>query len=201
MPATTVRSPDIGLDDPSEISALLHAAVDGDQSAWAEIVATYGRLVSATVRSYRLQDADAFDAIQTTWLRLLTHGRRIQDPERLGGWLVTTARRECLAILRRSKRVTYRDETFDTIADSSASPEQRFLAGEEIRTVRGLVADLPARGRTLLEALFSDNPQPYSEIASTMEIPIGSVGPTRARALRQLRRMLHERELECVLAG
>ena len=193
MPATAIRPTEAGLDAPSEIAALLQAAIEGDSSAWTEIVVRYGRLVSTTVQSYRLQDADALDAIQMTWLRLLTKGHRIQDPDRLTAWLVTTARRECLAILRRPKQIPYRDETFDTLADSSECPEQRFLAGEEVMVVRGLIAALPVRGQTLVRALFSESPRPYSEIASTLGIPIGSLGPTRARALRQLRHMLNER--------
>ena len=193
MPATAIRPTEAGLDASSEITALLHAAVEGDSSAWTEIVVRYGRLVSTTVQSYRLQDADALDAIQMTWLRLLTKGRRIQDPDRLTAWLVTTARRECLAILRRSQQIAYRHETFDTLPDSSECPEQCFLADEEVMVVRGLVAQLPVRGRTLVQALFSESPRPYREIASTLGIPIGSLGPTRARALRQLRHMLNER--------
>lgn len=195
MSATTATPTESGWGAPSEIAALLLAARDGDQSAWAEIMLRYGGLVSATVRSYRLQDADALDAIQMTWLRLLANGRQVHDPDKLGSWLATTARRECLAILRRSKRIAYREETLDGLADSSVGPEQRFLAGEAVTAVRGLVAQLPTRGRVLLRALFSDSPQPYAEIARTMGIPIGSVGPTRARALRQLRRMLDERGL------
>ncbi|HKR52072.1 MAG TPA: sigma-70 family RNA polymerase sigma factor, partial [Pseudonocardiaceae bacterium] len=193
----TVTRSDAGLDATADTAALLLAAGQGDQSAWKEIVLRYGSTVSATVRSFRLQEADALDAIQMTWLRLMTHQHRVQDPETLGGWLATTARRECLSILRQSKRTEYRDaSTFDVIADPSADPEQGFLAAETALTLRSLIAELPLRGRTLLQALFGDSRRPYAEIARTMGIPVGSMGPTRARALRQLRRMLDERGLE-----
>jgi RNA polymerase sigma factor (sigma-70 family) len=195
---TTIAPPDhTGLDATPDTTALVLAASQGDQSAWREIVLRYGGLVSATVRSFRLQEADAFDAIQTTWLRLMTNLHKMQNPERLGGWLATTARRECLAIIRQSKRTAYRDEVaFDTVADASVGPEQRFLAAETVLELRSLVAELPLRGRTLLRALFSDNPQPYTEIACITGMPVGSIGPTRARALRQLRQLLEERGLE-----
>jgi RNA polymerase sigma factor (sigma-70 family) len=195
MPTAVATRADAELDTPGEIAELLHTAVDGDSSAWTEIVVRYGRLVSATVQSYGLQDADTLDAIQMTWLRLLTKYRRIQDPEKLTAWLVTTARRECLAILRRSKRTAFHDERWDVPTDPSDYPEQRFLAGEEVKIIRSLVAELPVRGQILLWALFSNSPLPYSEIASTMGIPIGSLGPTRARTLQKLRRMLDERGL------
>jgi RNA polymerase sigma factor (sigma-70 family) len=183
-------------EEATDTAALLRAAEQGDKSAWDEIVRRYGGIVSATVRSFRLQDADALDAIQMTWLRLMTNLHRAQDPERLSGWLATTARRECLSILRQSKRTAHHEEaTFGAVADPSADPEQSFLAAETVLTLRSLVAELPNRGRVLLQALFSDNPRPYAEIARITRIPVGSLGPTRARALRQLRQLLDERGL------
>jgi len=197
MPTITAPPPDTGLDTTPDTAALLLAASQGDQSAWEEIVLRYGGIVSATVRSFRLQDADALDAIQMTWLRLMTNLHGVRDPARLGGWLATTARRECLSVIRQSKRTAYCDEaTFDTVADTSVGPEQHFLAAETALILRNLVAELPLRGRTLLWALFSDSSRPYAEIARTTGIPVGSIGPTRARALRQLRWMLDERGLK-----
>ncbi len=208
MPTTTVTPRDAGLaatpvtpatpatPTTSVTAELLRAAGEGDQSAWDEIMLRYGKLVSATVRSFRLQDADARDAIQMTWLRLMTHWHQVRDPDRLSAWLATTARRECLSILRQSKRVTYHAmETLSTAVDPSVDPEQRFLATETVLALRGLVAQLPLRRRTLLWALFSNSSQPYAEIARTTGIPVGSMGPTRARALQQLRTLLDERGL------
>ncbi|MGH3785660.1 MAG: RNA polymerase sigma factor [Pseudonocardiaceae bacterium] len=200
MSTTTATLGDAGLDTTPDTAALLLAAGQGDQSAWKEIVLRFGGLVSATVHSFRLQDADAFDAIQMTWLRLMTNLHRMHDPERLNGWLATTARRECLSVLRQSKRTAYRDQVmFDTVADASVGPEQRVLTAETVRELRSIVAELPLRGRTLLRALFSDGPRPYTEIARTTGIPVGSIGPTRARALRQLRQLLEERGLDTSL--
>ncbi len=196
MPIMTVTPSGAGLAATPDTAALLLAVEQGDKSAWDEIVRRYGGIVSATVRSFRLQDADTHDAIQMTWLRLMTNAHRVQDPERLSGWLVTTARHECLSILRQSKRTVHRDEAaFSTVADPSVDPEQSFLTAETVLTLHNLVAELPLRGRALLQALFSDNPRPYAEIARLTGIPVGSMGPTRARALRQLRRMIDERGL------
>ncbi|MGH3882050.1 MAG: RNA polymerase sigma factor [Pseudonocardiaceae bacterium] len=197
MPTTTATPSDAGLDVTSDTAALLLAARQGDRSAWDEIVLRYGGFVSATVRAFRLQDADALDAIQMTWLRLMTNLHRVQDPERLNRWLATTARRECLSVLRQSKRTAYRDEVaLSTVAEASVGPEQHVLTAETAMALRSVIAELPLRRRTLLRALFSDSPQPYAEIARTTGIPVSSIGPTRARALRQLRRMLDERGLK-----
>jgi RNA polymerase sigma factor (sigma-70 family) len=145
------------------------------------------------VRSYRLQDDDALDAVQMTWLRLTEHAHRVQFPERLGAWLVTTARRECLHILRDRAKLgagSIKFETVvETVADLSAGPEQRLIDADTAQILRDLLAELPPRGRIILRALFTDNPRPYAEIAHVTGIPIGSIGPIRARALAQLRRL------------
>ncbi|MBV8542115.1 MAG: sigma-70 family RNA polymerase sigma factor [Pseudonocardiales bacterium] len=178
------------------VAELLARASDGDPVAWDEVVHRYDKLVSATVRSFRLQDADAFDAVQTTWLRLAENARRVLWPERLGGWLVTTARHECLRILRHPKPTSDLIETVaDTVADPSMGPEQRAIEADDARTLWSLVEELSPRQRTLLRVLFTDHPRPYAEVARTAGIPPGAIGPTRARALRQLRDRLTEHGL------
>jgi RNA polymerase sigma factor (sigma-70 family) len=164
-------------------------------SPWDEILRRYGKLVSTTVRSFRLQDADTLDAVQRTWLRLAENIHQVRHPERLGGWLATTARRECLRILREAKPAP--DLTCvmpETVADPSAGPEQRVTDVDTAQTLWKLVDALPLRRRILLRALFADNPLPYAEVARLTGISPGAIGPTRARALRQLRGMIEQQE-------
>lgn len=178
------------------VAELLARVNDGDQEAWEEVVGKYNNLVSATVRTFRLQNADALDAMQATWLRLAENTHRVQWPERLGGWLATTARHECLRILRHTKPTQDLTETLaDTLADPSPGPEQQAIEADVARTLWNLVEELTPRQRTLLRALFADHPRPYAEVAHAAEIPPGAIGPTRARALRQLRDSLNERGL------
>jgi RNA polymerase sigma factor (sigma-70 family) len=182
--------------DPDSVADLLQGIRDGDQAAWSEILRRYGKLVASTVRSFRLQEADAHDAVQMTWLRLAENAHRVQDPERLGGWLATTARRECLRILRQAKPTRdLIDVAPETVADPSVGPEQRAVDADTARTLRMLVSELSPRRRILLRALFSDNPRSYAEVAQAAGIPPGGIGPTRARALQQLRDKLTSHEL------
>jgi RNA polymerase sigma factor (sigma-70 family) len=181
---------------PDNVASLLLRIREGDAAAWDEIFRRYGKLVSTTVRSFRLQEADALDAVQMTWLRLAENAHRVQFPERLGGWLATTARRECLHILRQVKPIPgLVDITPDTVADPSIGPEQHAIAADIAQTLRKLVAELSPRRQTLVRMLFTDHPRSYAEVAQTAGIPPGGIGPTRARALRQLRDKLHEQEL------
>jgi RNA polymerase sigma factor (sigma-70 family) len=166
---------------------------NGDPFVWEEVVRQYSNLVSATVRSFQLQDADALDAVQTTWLRLAENVHQVRCPERLGGWLTTTARNECLRIRRQTTPVP--DPWVmepDALADRSMGPEERVIDAYTAQMLWDIVAELPPRQRAVLQELFTDGPRPYAEVSRTAGIPIGGIGPTRARALRQLRDMLDD---------
>jgi RNA polymerase sigma factor (sigma-70 family) len=196
MPLTITRNNCASIGVTGSVADLLRRARDGERAAWEELRHRYGQLISATVRSFRLQDADALDAIQATWLRLIENAHQVHSPERLAGWLATTARRECLGILRRTKRAPELvDPAADTVADPSAGPEQRVIDADTARTLWKLVEELSPRQRTLLRLLFTDDPRPYTEVARAAGIPHGGIGPTRARALQQLRRKLDEHRL------
>ncbi|HKR51288.1 MAG TPA: sigma-70 family RNA polymerase sigma factor [Pseudonocardiaceae bacterium] len=192
---TAIRSCD-SAGPAGSVTDLFPRVSDGDQVAWDEVLRRYGTLVFATVRSFGMQDADALDAVQSTWLRLAENAHQVQFPERLGGWLATTARRECLRILRQADPVSNTSRpASEVIADRSRGPEQRAIDADTTRMLWDIVAELPPRPRTLLQALFTDHPRSYGEVARTAGIPPGSIGPIRARALRQLRGRLNDHGL------
>ncbi len=146
----------------------------------------------AVARSYRLDAADAADVVQTTWLRLLEHLHGIEDPTRLVGWLVTTTRRECLRVLRRTgrERPTAAEETVLDLEDETAEPlDARLLADERAAALWAAFNRMPERCRQLLRVAVAV-PLPYEEIASKLDMPVGSIGPTRGRCLDKLRSLL-----------
>jgi RNA polymerase sigma factor (sigma-70 family) len=198
MPMTTTSYAPTSAMCSIAVADLLPRVSDGDPAAWEEILHRYGRLVTATVRSFRLQNADMLDAVQMTWLRLAENAHRIQSPERLAGWLATTARRECLHILRQAKRTS---GPLDVAEPSVDGPEQRVIDADTARTLWNLVEELSPRQRTLLRALFTDHPRPYIDVARTTGIPPGAIGPTRARALARLRGRLEQRQPITGIAG
>ncbi len=175
------------------VASLVRRAAAGDKSAWERLVDQYSRLIWAMTRDFKLAEVDAADVVQATWLRLLEHIHRIEYPERVGSWLATTARHECLRHLAASKRVTLVDD-HDTAFTSSAGhqPEvdERLLAEERAQAVRAAVATLPIRSQRLLELLMADPPVSYTEISDQLGLPIGSIGPTRGRCLERLRLIL-----------
>jgi RNA polymerase sigma factor (sigma-70 family) len=183
-------APGRNLIDPSVVTLLVQSAREGDQEAWNALVEKFGSTVWAIARGHRLNSADAADVFQTTWLRLLEHLDRIEQPARVGAWLATTARRECFRILRIAGRQIPNGDDFDVHPDLATSewPDGDLLALERKRVVDQLVNRLPVRSQILLRLLSADSPLSYRDISQSMSMPIGSIGPTRARALEQLRR-------------
>lgn len=175
---------------PGQIATLVSAAADGDQHAWDAIVSRFQGLVWATVRSYRLDDAESADVVQTSWLRLVENLGKLREPERLGGWLATTARRECLRVLRNAGRSVPVDD--DAVFDRASPDASPGLDAELLRDERdtglwrafGRISD---RCQRLLRVLSADPPPSYEDISDTFEMPIGSIGPTRQRCLDRLR--------------
>jgi RNA polymerase sigma factor (sigma-70 family) len=171
------------------VADLLAGIGANDPQAWAEIIRRYRPLVVSRARRYHLQEADLLDAVQTTWLRLAEHWHSIESPERLAGWLSTTVCREALRLISTGRRLVCVDAVDERLLDAQPGPEQRVVDAETVTIVRDLVDGLPARRRDLLDALFGPDPQPYAELSRHIGIPIGSIGPTRARALSRLRPM------------
>jgi RNA polymerase sigma factor (sigma-70 family) len=175
-----------------DITRIVSAAADGDQQAWDLIVARYSALLWAVTRAHRLGTADAGDVVQTTWLRLIEHLPQIRNPEGLGSWLATPARRECLGLLRSGARCQPSEE-IELLVDAGADHaelDSALLTAERDAELWAAFNRLPTRDRALLRLLAVDSPPSYQEISAALGMPIGSIGPTRARALARLRRQL-----------
>lgn len=169
------------------VSALT-AASKGDQGAWDAIVAQYSNLVWAVARGHRLSKADAADVYQGTWLRLVEHLDQIRDASRLGAWLCTTARRESLALIRRRDRdLPVADAgLFEGRSDPEPQIDERLLQAEDRQTLWRAFSRLSANCQRLLRVAFADPAPSYAEISDALDIPVGSIGPTRARCLSHL---------------
>jgi RNA polymerase sigma factor (sigma-70 family) len=180
-------------DGPVDIAQLVRGAANGEGWAWERLVDQYSRLIWAMTRDFRLGESDAADVVQATWLRLLEHIDRIEHPDRIGSWLATTARHECLRHLAAGKRVMLvqdDDEAMSGAVGYHPDVDERLLAHERAQAVREALSTLPSRSQRLLELLMADPPIPYSEISDQLGLPIGSIGPTRGRCLERLRLML-----------
>jgi RNA polymerase sigma factor (sigma-70 family) len=180
-----------------EVVPLVEAAAGGQQDAWDTLVREFGGMIWAVARIHRLHDDDAADVVQLTWLRLLEHIGDLTNPACVGAWLATTARRECLRVLRAGQRVVLLGDAVDGLGDAvdgreapGPLPGQALALAERDLALWQCFSCLRPSDQALLRLLMADPCPSYEEISAALDIPIGSIGPTRARALERLRRKL-----------
>ena len=190
--------------EPQTDAHLVARCRQGDGSAWRLLVQRYQRLVYAVARRAGLDEHAAADVFQTVFSRLLEALPNISQGDRLRAWIVTTAKRETWRQLRHGRRTVSMtadsdsdagDTVVDDIADESPLPEQLLEDLQQLHVLRLAMERLDPRCRSLLTLLFSDPSErlPYEQIAIRINMPAGSIGPTRARCLGKLRG-LFERE-------
>jgi RNA polymerase sigma factor (sigma-70 family) len=181
--------------DNDDLIRVVAEARAGSGEAWETLVERFGGMVAAIARRCRLREADVAEVCQTTWLRLVENLDRIEQPERLGGWLATTSRRESLRIATRGSMVSASDE-MNLLPDEQLEPSDfALLREEQASAVRMAAERLPARCQRLLGLLMRGDDLPYKEIAEQLNMPIGSLGPTRGRCLEHLRQIMEEMQL------
>ena len=173
------------------ITDLVSRARNGDKRAWDALVGRYAPLIWSICRRYKLRGADAEDVGQSVWLHLVDHLEQGRDPAALPGWLATTARRECVRVLRAaggpydSGPVPDAENTSD---EKAATADEELLAAERHAALREALMGLPPHCQELIALLIEDPPLPYVEISARLGIPVGSIGPNRRRCLDKLRR-------------
>lgn len=179
------------------IGTYFQAAATGDAAAWKAFVERASPLVWSVIRAHRLREDDAHEVYQTTWFRMAQHLRRIREPDKAGSWLATTARNECLKIIRVSGRTVPTGDTRLLDAPDPRTPELAVLQREEdsaeaerIRLVWRAFEQLDEKCRRLLRVLMASPPPSYREISAALGMSVGSIGPTRQRCLQRLRTVL-----------
>jgi RNA polymerase sigma factor (sigma-70 family) len=177
-------------DDHNPVPGLVRAAANGDERAWQEIVTRYSPLLASVIRGFRLTPAETQDVAQTVWLRLVEHLDGIREPRALPMWIVTTTRREALRSLadrRRSVPYDPLDPAGLAPPADETEPAADLMRAERHQALLAGLAELPDRQRELLLLLMEDPPLSYDQISRRTGIPVGSIGPTRGRAMNRLR--------------
>jgi len=170
---------------------LVRGALAGDGDSWDRLVRRHNGSLYCVTRSFQLDKAAAEDAVQTTWLRLVEHLGTIREPDRVGAWLVTTIRRHIISTFRDRAHGPYLVGLDGTdVPDPGRSPEEEVAAGDRDARMRAALRRLPARDRQLLALLMASRRPSYGKVSAELRMPVGSIGPTRARCLARLRREL-----------
>lgn len=173
---------------------LIEACRQQDHLAWNELVARYERLVFTVPLRYGLPRTEAEDVFQAVWLTLLNHLQALEQPERIGAWLVTTAKRETWSRRRgadydQDAGVTV--EQLNELMAAEETSEEMIVQYERQTAVRRALSLLEEKCQKLLQLLYYPTEKvEYSDIASQLNVPVGSIGPTRARCLEKLRKAM-----------
>jgi RNA polymerase sigma factor (sigma-70 family) len=176
-----------------ETAELVKRAAAGDELAWRRLIDEFGPLLRHISSTYRLGEAEAADAVATAWSKLVEHIASLRDGCAVQGWLVTTLRRECLARVRARGR----ERPVANFADidepvHTVDVDRQLICADRRRMLHNALRELAEPHRQLIAMLFADPPPSYAEISATLEVPIGSIGPTRMRLLEKLRRTLSQ---------
>ena len=170
-----------------ELSCLARDAAAGNEHAWTELVRRLDGVLRGVARRYRLASADVDDVVQTTWLRAVDHVGRLHDPGAIAGWLVVTTRREAMRTLQRGVREVLTDDTAAIDDPDPAGPDAHAIERERRAALHTAVERLEGRQRVLLTSMLSTPAPTYEQLSTRLEMPVGSIGPTRDRALARLR--------------
>ena len=172
---------------------LVGRCAGGDEAAWAELVHRYKRLVYAIPSRAGLPPEAADDVFQIVFSRLAAHIQKLKNPDRVRAWLVTTARRLTLDAVRRPRPLEASEAVLEHTPDPGTLASDEVEELERQHLIRQALTRLTERCQRLLHLLYySGDPPPYETVAEQLAMPVGSVGPTRARCLQKL---LHEFEL------
>ena len=172
---------------------LINACLAGDEKAWAVLIQRYRRLIYTIPLRFGMPPAAAEEIFQEVSLILLQKLHTLQDQTRLSAWLVTVTRRACMKHWRQLPASASLDDLVGQPLGNDKDLDEEMLILERRHTLQQALERLDERCRQLLEALFlTDNPPSYQQLAHSLDMPEGSIGPTRARCLQKLRRIVAE---------
>ena len=184
--------------EPSD-EALVQSCRRGDAAAWEMLITRYQRLLYSIPRRAGLDEDQCAEVFQHVFQKLIEKLNSIEQPERIKAWLVTTAQREAWRLKRYERAVgsliggdDQSEDSDNDTPDDMPLPDELIVRLEEQQQVRSALAELDDRCRKLLTLLFYrlDTPS-YAEIATTLHMTESSIGPTRARCLQKLHRLLN----------
>lgn len=178
---------------------LVQECLSGNRGAWESLVQRYSRLIFSIALRSGLSEDDAADVFQVVCVKLLANLEKLKDDKHLTGWLITTAKHECFHTLRQKSRIQSlhasgdADSTLEVVAAEDGHPDEAILQAEQEHLVRQAVVELGGRCRQLIESLYlTDPPATYVDVSQRMNMPVGSIGPTRARCLKNLKERLEK---------
>ncbi|HEY6889392.1 MAG TPA: sigma-70 family RNA polymerase sigma factor [Solirubrobacter sp.] len=171
-----------------DLADIVRAAQRGDERAWSTLVATWSPMLRGVVRRYGLNAHDVDDVVQDTWMRAFRKLHTLSAPEAAPAWLATIARRAAMLTLQIGTREVLVDDVPERHDTDERGVEDLVADAQRDVALRRAVRRLPEHERRIIAALLSEPAASYRGVAQRLDIPVGSIGPTRARSLTRLQR-------------
>ena len=178
---------------------LIADCLQGDHQAWAELITRYRRLIYSIPIKARLSPDDAADIFQSVCLKLYEKLATLREYDKIRSWLITMTTRECWRVAAQRRRESAQGQSDDDddqdmmneLADTAPLMDEQRETLERQQIVRQAIESLPERCQGLLTMLFYQKEElSYADIARQMKMPVASIGPTRARCLEKLKKLL-----------
>ena len=163
---------------------LIDRCIKGDQAAWKDLVARYERLVYSVALTFCSHADDASDVFQQVWMELYQHLSELRHVEAIPAWLITVTRRQAYKLVN-SRRGS------EPLDEDVPDTKQQLAHIEREHALERVLEQLPDRCRKLIDLLYFSADEPsYADISGKLGMPVASIGPTRARCLEKLRKLL-----------
>ena len=167
----------------------------GDPAEWKRFLEASQGIIHAAGYKIGLRGEERDDLSQITYVICFQSIAKLRDPSSLGSWVYRIAYRQGLKIIRNRSPQTESEEQNDWLLQSFASTdpseEEVLERNEEALQLRKVVVALGDPCRKLLQKLYFEEVSPaYEDVSRSLGMPIGSIGPTRARCLDRARSKL-----------
>lgn len=193
MSKSTNKSSSTNWKQASDI-AVVQGCLDGEQSAWSELVTRNGRLVYSIPKRYRLDIQTCEDIFQDVFATLIKQLPKIRNQQALPKWLITTTHRMCRVWIKKASR---KKGEYAEVIESNVPPPDQVILWERQHLVRQALGQLGGRCEQLLSTLYqSPDDVRYTDVSKKLNMPVGSIGPTRARCLEKLLAILKELDFD-----
>ena len=175
-------------EDTERLHSQVRAAQRGNERAWTQLVTRWSPTIRRVARRYGFNAHDVDDVVQTTWLQAYRHLGTLNAPTAFPGWIAAIARRTALKRLQQDTREVLVDALPAPMPSQEPSLLDALIESEREVALHGAIMRLPPRQRDLLSAMLADPCEDYRGISARLRLPIGSIGPTRARSVARLQR-------------
>lgn len=176
---------------------LVGRCLGGDSLAWETLIMRYRRLIFSIPNRFGFSPPDCSDVFQTVCVKLIEHLADLRDEQKVSAWLITTTTRHCIQVRSLRQRSVSDEERLEGTPAPGESTEAIRIRADRQQKVRDTIREMSDRCRGLLELLYFDPSGPsYVEIGERLGMPVPSIGPTRARCLDKLRKLLRRKGID-----